>query len=50
MSDEPQLMQGGVFAFLPVQSVFIITAKCYGVNATPLAGYFQWRAEVTVRI
>lgn len=45
MSHEPELIQGGAFAFLRFHCGFIIIIKCYEVNHTPLMGYFQLKAE-----
>lgn len=50
MCYEPELIQGGAFAFLNVHCVFIIMTKCYGVNPAPLTGYFQLKTEIIMRI
>lgn len=50
MSDEPELIQGGAFAFIHVYFVFTVITKRYGANPALLTGYFQLKAEVTMRI
>lgn len=50
MSDEPELIQGSAFAFIHVYFVFTIITKRYGANPALLTGYFQLKAEVTMRM